>query len=230
MSSRTLALVVAVALLIAGGALYLVLGGGGAQATGGRAPTDTAAADPGAAPAAPGPAPAAQGPAPRADRGPRLRRLADLAERARVMASIAHARAQRLSGATTIPAMPSLPLGTMSKDDIKDAVHEIAPLLAQCYDQALARGPVPHQTIIRAHVEVTGEPDVGSMIESAELSSDDGGLADPAFAECLHETLMSVELPALDEGGVITFTYPFVFRSDDDGGGDARLTPAPHGP
>ena len=211
MSSRTLTLVAAVVLLIAGGALYVVLGGGGLGAPGARAPADAPAA-----PAAPGPGPAAA-PEARAATRPGVRRLADAAERERVMAAIVQARARRRaaasSGAAAGPAgpPPSLPEPEMSKDDIKDGVHAIAPLLAECYDQARDRGPVPHRTVIRAEVKVTGEPDVGSLIESADLSSEDGGLADPAFAECLHETMMSVELPPLPDGGVITFTYPFVF-------------------
>ena len=132
------------------------------------------------------------------------------------MAAIVRARARRRAAAAA-PAEeaqpagppPTLPAPVMSRDDVRAGIREVVPMLAQCFDEAAPR--LPPSIRVVAHLKVTGEPDVGSLIDEARLSSDDGGLADPTFTECVHETLMSVELPALPDGGVIEIAYPFRF-------------------
>ena len=186
-------------------------------------------ADAPAAPAAPtanAPAKAAPPPAPddaaRAAKTPppgsHLRFLADDAARMRVMTAIAAARARRTGTPAPTTADPTPPPkldGSMSKEDIQSSFKEVVPLLVECYEQALPRLKTKDGTV-KVHMRATGEPEVGTLIETADLDTDGAFLDDKDLGECLHETLMSVELPPMPEGGVVEITYPLVFQQTGD--------------
>jgi hypothetical protein len=170
-------------------------------------PTDTPA--PGSLPPAPG-----FGPAPTS---PTLRRLADAEDRAWVMQKIAAARARRFGAPT--PNIPSAPYGgdepPMSPEDIRASFKEVIPLLADCYEAAQPRLAVKSGTI-RVQMRAVGEPDVGTLIDDASLDGGGGLLDDAELADCLHQTLLSVELPPMPEGGVVEITYPISFQESGD--------------
>jgi hypothetical protein len=112
------------------------------------------------------------------------------------------------------PPAPAL-VGTLSKDDIRTAVREVAPLLTECFEKALPHLTVRHGNIV-SHLRFTGEPDVGTVVEAEGLDGEPGFIGDPEFAECWTQTLLSIELPPLEAGGEVKVTYPFELRAGDD--------------
>ncbi len=159
------------------------------------------------------------------------RRLPDAAARAELRGAIARARAVReardrmpaggpaaTSGARATadrePPERDLPRGSMNPDEIRTAVREVIPMLAECYTMAAPAVHAGGNVVIA--MTVSGEPDVGTAIDDAAL--DDGDphmLADPDFAECLRETLLAVEMPPLTTGGRVEIRYPFMFSDGD---------------
>jgi hypothetical protein len=171
-------------------------------------------------------------PGPDAPPAGRVRRIVP-AERAALATAIERARARRTgtdAPASTAPtAAPRLPALDLTPADIRTSVREVAPLLAECFEEALPRLHV-HGTKVVAVMQVSGEPDVGTLIDSVELSADDHGLDDPGFRECMHETMMAVALPPMPEGGALEIHYPFVFSDDAADDSDGGLTPVPPPP
>jgi hypothetical protein len=174
-----------------------------------RPATDTPATDKSDTPAA-GLAPAPSTPA--------LRRLADAAARVRVMRAIDAARARRTgapAAAAPAPAATADGEPPMSAADVRAGFKAVVPLLADCYERALPRLAVKSGSI-NVHMHATGEPDVGTLIDDATIDGGGGLLDDQELGECLHETLMSVELPPMPEGGVVEITYPITFQESGD--------------
>ena len=149
--------------------------------------------------------------------GPTLRRLADAAARARVMEAITTARARRFGTVPNLPAarppVDGEPL--MSAQDVQASFKAVVPLLADCYERALPRLAV-RSGDIAVHMRATGEPDVGTLIDDATIDGGGGLLDDQELGECLHETLVSVELPPMPEGGVVEITYPISFQESGE--------------
>jgi hypothetical protein len=109
--------------------------------------------------------------------------------------------------------------GTMDPEYIRDAVQEIRPLLAECYelakDAAEREGlEAPEGRLVTRFV-FTGEPDVGGVVEESEVL-EESSLRDPTLEECFRETLYTLELPAPDEGGTITVHYPFELSNEPE--------------
>jgi hypothetical protein len=127
------------------------------------------------------------------------------------------ARAARTGGSTGTsgasgtppPALPALP-GMLSKDEIRKGVRAVIPLLAECYDAAQDRLAIKTGRI-EVKMHLTGEPDIGTLIESAEIGGDKHFTGDADLVECLQQTMLSVELPPIAEGGTIDVTYPIEF-------------------
>jgi hypothetical protein len=145
------------------------------------------------------------------------------AERAVLAKQIRDARAGR--AATSAPAGPSLPAAAPSlpaappaldpkdmesfKTTFRGAMKEVVPYLAECYDTHSAR--LPAEITVRANLALTGDPDIGTLIDNNGLSTPDGAPLDEAFSTCLSDALAGLELPPLAEGEEVTVTYPFLF-------------------
>lgn len=129
-----------------------------------------------------------------------VRRLDGAIERARVQQAIAAARARREAAAPDA-AEPREP----TVADVSHAIAELTPLLEQCLDEAKPRLRVASGKV-RFAMMLSGEPDVGTLIEDATLSGDDALPGDEELARCLHETLMSVELPPMPVGGTAFYS------------------------
>jgi len=195
----------------------------------------------GAGEAAPPPAPGAgraaaagQGAAAAAPRGAAggdgaaaigARRLPDRAAHRELLARVRAAQARRLSGAaggaaaTGSPATPSpaLPGGDLDKDYVRESVREIIPLIEECYTLALERVPdLAGRVAVTFTIE--GEPEVGGVIGSSQIEEKETTMADPAFLECVQETMYAVEIDPPSDGGVVTVTYPFEFRPGGEDG------------
>jgi hypothetical protein len=139
-------------------------------------------------------------------------------ERRAVADRIANAQAAR--AATRAPAAPKLPdRAALDPSDqegfkttIKAAMHEVLPMLADCYSQA--GSSVPSEITVRAHLRLTGDPDIGTLIDADETTDTSEARLPAGFDDCLRSTLQTLELPPLAEGDEVKVTYPFVFRGD----------------
>lgn len=170
-------------------------------------PTTTAS---GSAPSAPAPS------APGAKAGPvaKVGRISS-DERKRLAEQIARARANRPAsgGSTGTTPPPALPDSTddamLVRTTMKDAMREIIPYLADCYDKGGDK--LPAEIKVVGKMVLTGDPDVGTLIDTKELADGEGKPLDPAFDLCLKDAFVSLQMPPLSEGSEVSVTYPFLF-------------------
>lgn len=171
-----------------------------------------------AAPAATIAAPAAPKPRPT----DRVRKLTP-ADRDTVARQIRDARAGR--AAVSAPAGPSLPTPAPSlaaqqpsldpadldsfKTTMRGAMKEVVPYLAECFDAHAAR--LPDEITVRAELTLTGDPDIGTLIETRGLAQPGGVALETGFDTCLRDALAGLQLPPLAEGEEVKVTYPFLF-------------------
>jgi hypothetical protein len=137
-------------------------------------------------------------------------------ERKRTAERIAAAHAARVASSTT--PRPSLP--TADKLDSHDLDHvsttvlaamkEAIPFLAECYKQH-GHGA----TTAAAMMTLTGDPDIGTVIDADQITSEDGKPLDPKLDDCLRGTMQTLALPPLTEGDKITVKYSFKFDEHD---------------
>ena len=167
-------------------------------------------------------APTAAPTAPKRRPTERVRKLT-AAERATVAQQIRDARAGR--AATSAPAAPSLrtPVPSLPaqqpaldpgdidsfKTTMRGAMKEVIPYLAECFDTHAAR--LPDEITVRAELTLTGDPDIGTLIDTRGLARPDGAVLDTSFDTCLRDALAGLELPPLAEGEEAKVTYPFMF-------------------
>jgi RNA polymerase sigma factor (sigma-70 family) len=152
-------------------------------------------------------------------------RSIDREQRAAVRSRIEAARSSR--GAVPIGAVPEKvydlsggaladlrplakpPEGPLSKSTLRYAIHEVQPMLLECYTAAAGRLTRTEGTIT-AQIVLIGEPEVPTLVDSVELSGDAHLLADTELVECMLETMMTLELSAMPEPGKWRVHYPFV--------------------
>lgn len=129
--------------------------------------------------------------------------------------------------APRLPPLPAVPAGDLDKDTIRRAMREVVPFLIQCFEAAMPT--LPADTLsIRAHLTITGDRDVGAIIDAKQLFDEDEKPLPPKLDDCLRSTLQTLELPPLGDGSSVEVDYPFVFRkavqagsgSDDGDDGD----------
>ncbi len=127
----------------------------------------------------------------------------------RMRAARARGSASTSSVSSTTP--PTLPLpGRLERADVQKGVRDLIPLLAECYDAALPR-LTKKAGGITVHMVFTGEPEIGTLIQAAEIAGDDHLAKDAGLVECLQQTMLSIELPPMAESGEVTVTYPIEF-------------------
>ena len=96
------------------------------------------------------------------------------------------------------------------KTTLRTAMQEALPFLSGCYEKALPKLARPKLTI-STHMTLTGDPDVGTLIDVEQLFDDNGTALPAALDACLRDALQSLELPPLAEGDKVSVTYPFMF-------------------
>lgn len=170
------------------------------------------------------PAPVANPPPPIAT----VTKLATQGERNQLARRIASAQAGRATAsrgaagtaATRASAAPSLPPQAVDdnqaetlKVEIRTAMREVIPLLAECYEAALPGLAEPELRIV-AELALTGDPDIGSLIDAKQLADGAGKPLPAGFDDCLRTTFQSLALPPLAEGDRFEVHYPFVFAKN----------------
>ena len=157
---------------------------------------------------------------------------------------------EKIASCTTGPGAPAakvdLTPGELSKDEIRDGVREVIPLLTECYELMLDKHPRLGGKVM-ARLTVEAEPDVGTIITMQDDSPIDmrGAAAGidarslqtdlNDFGQCLTATLESVALPPLGDkdGGRIEINYPFIFAPSEEQAediGENEQPPAPPKP
>lgn len=154
-----------------------------------------------------------------------LRRFADEDDRRRLAAAIARARegevprsrTDDVSGSPVPPgqttAGPTRRPGNLDEDYIRARIQEILPLARECYELALERAPDLEGTMTLDFV-IDAEEGVGGDVSEARLA-EDSGLLDPELAECMTETITSIEFQPPQGGGTVRVVYPLSFALDD---------------
>lgn len=109
--------------------------------------------------------------------------------------------------------------GRLDPQYIRDAVGQIRPLLAECYEMAVesaqsAGEPAPEGQLVTEFTFVGAEGE-GGIVETTNID-ENSELRHPVLDECLRETLYTLELPAPEEGGRIMVRYPFRFSQQPD--------------
>ncbi len=164
-----------------------------------------------------------------------VRKLASAEERRELAEHIAAAQAARK--AARVPQRPSLGAaestsagslgsgheGDMDRDVIRGAMHEVLPFLADCYSAARAKTLSVDHLEIRAHFTLTGDPDIGTVIDANQIFDADKHALPTALDDCLRGTLQTLELPPLADGDTVEVDYPLVFSDGppDGSGGSA---------
>jgi hypothetical protein len=92
-------------------------------------------------------------------------------------------------------------------------MKEVIPRLRDCYEHALPKLANPNLDIT-ASFDLTGDPDIGTLIDAHELHDDHGTPLPAELDDCLRATLQSLELPPLTDGGQIEVRYGLQFRPD----------------
>jgi hypothetical protein len=145
--------------------------------------------------------------------------LAERIEKARAdRASIgtSHARTSGTSGsvamATRAPAPPRLPeqVPEISAVEIRSAMRDVIPILTECYETALPTLTSPRLEIT-AELTLTGDPDIGTIIDAKQIADKTGHPLPAGFDDCLRSTFQTLALPPLQEGDQIEVRYPFLF-------------------
>ncbi len=114
----------------------------------------------------------------------------------------------------SLPDQPHLDPGDVDafKTSIRSAMKEVIPMLADCYDKA--GSAVPDELTVRAQLELTGDPDIGTLVDAPSATGDHEAALPAGFDDCLRSTRQTIELPPLTEGDEVSVTYPFVFRRE----------------
>ena len=158
--------------------------------------------------------PAASGPPTRVRKVTAEERRA-LAER---IAAAQAARAGHASAAHGATPRPALPDGSEAESHdleriqthVLDALKGAIPFLAECYNvhaPATAKGGM---TAV-AQMTLTGDPDIGTVIDADQIFDDQHQPIAKELDDCLRGTMQTLELPPLDEGDSVKIQYSFRF-------------------
>lgn len=167
-----------------------------------------------------------------------VRKLANADERRELVAQIAAAQAARKT--VRAPHRSSLGSadsadrgsfgsgheGDMDKDVIRGAMHEVLPFLGDCYGDARATTLSANHLEIKAHFTLTGDPDIGTVIDAKQLFDDNKQPLPAKLDDCIRSTLQTLELPPLGDGDTIEVDYPLSFSdappADGSGSGSGQ--------
>jgi RNA polymerase sigma-70 factor (ECF subfamily) len=167
-----------------------------------------------------------------------VRKLASADERRELVAHIAAAQAARKAGRvphhSSLGSAESLDQGSfgsghegdLDKDVIRGAMQEVLPFLAECYGDARATTLSADHLEIRAHFTLTGDPDIGTVIDADQLFDENKHALPSKLDDCIRGTLQTLELPPLGDGDTIEVDYPLSFSDAPpaDGSGTASGT------
>jgi hypothetical protein len=103
--------------------------------------------------------------------------------------------------------LPELPPGTWTKDEVRQALRSIQPLVHECMADASGRHRGPQTVELRFTLEAQGERgrfQRGEVVESS--------VVDPFFNACLLDTLADAQFSAPSGRPPLTLTHSFHFN------------------
>jgi len=173
---------------------------------------------------APPPAPAATSAPPRPSAAPapkpvdKVTKLANDAERQQLADRIASAQSARAAvRAAPLPRLPDqpepAPAQPVGKTEIRAAMKEVVPFLADCYERAIPL-LASADFDLNAQLALVGDPEVGTLVEVKSLVDGDGKALIQQLDDCFKNALQLLALPPLAEGDRIEVRYPFKFRQE----------------
>jgi hypothetical protein len=98
---------------------------------------------------------------------------------------------------------------------LRERVQEdLLPPVVDCYSAALAADPKLSGTLA-LQFAVIGDPEIGGVVEYAEVIAEESTLISEFMAECVRESTLAMTFEAPPEGGRFELDYPLVFEPDD---------------
>jgi hypothetical protein len=146
---------------------------------------------------------------PRSERRER-RRFRSEQQRRKLIAAIELARAARMQG--RLPGDDrAASRGELSKESIRDAVQAVIEDVKTCYDEQLRLSPELGGKLI-VEFTINAEEGVGGVVDSVEIGdgSDEQMRQAADLAECIVDTIYTLELPEPEGGGTVDVSYPLV--------------------
>ncbi len=135
------------------------------------------------------------------------RRLGEQIAAARRRAREAAADARAVPAAAPLPEDVVVPLEAAGKP-LRDALDESVSLLAECYPRQPGGAAIRNATAL---MTMTSDPELGTVIDTGAIQDADGRPLDPKLDECMRDTIDSLALPPLGEGGKLELQYTFRF-------------------
>ena len=118
----------------------------------------------------------------------------------------ARAAQARAAGSAVADDDPVIPLEAVGPE-LKDALTAAIPILAECFAHAGITDP---RTAV-AQMTMTSDPDLGTVIDTADVLGPDGKKLAPSLDTCLRDTIDSLALPPLGQPGKLQLQYSFRF-------------------
>jgi len=147
-----------------------------------------------------------------------VRKLADPAMRPALLDRIHQQAARRTAGTASSPATsgaaPSLSHEprVFDKEYIDAAIHEIVPILEDCYQEGLERDPTMIGNI-SIEFTIEGERDTGGVIGESKIDPTESTLTDQAVRECIQETMYGLQMDPPPEGHKVRTRTLLVFSN-----------------
>lgn len=102
--------------------------------------------------------------------------------------------------------------GTLSRENIKEGIEAVRPLVKACYEDALHEFPDAAGQVTLAF-RVIAEGGEG-RVELSELEDEKTTLFDEKLHECMMLSIGEATFDVPGGGGVVNVTYPFHFEND----------------
>jgi len=137
------------------------------------------------------------------------------ARRQQLEAALAQTRRRRLAHSNGRPSEPlALANKTGSNEEWEQRQLEtLGQLLAECYDLAHASEPELAGTL-GVQFKISGEPEVGGLVEDVQLMDDYSTIESPAMRECVTESMYALELDPPPEGVTVARQVTLSFGPD----------------
>jgi hypothetical protein len=92
---------------------------------------------------------------------------------------------------------------------------DLVPAVLDCYTSALAIDPKLAGKVA-LQFAVIGDPEIGGVVEYAEILEAESTLVSPFLSECVRESTLAMTFDAPPEGGRFELNYPIEFSADDE--------------
>jgi hypothetical protein len=103
--------------------------------------------------------------------------------------------------------------GTVDKEEVRQAIQAVVPLMRQCFLDVAERYPGPQTVRLKFTLE---SQELAGHFRDGEVV--DSSIQDPFALACFLDSLLDVRFPALQGGDRVTITYPFHFQPGADAG------------